>query len=569
MLNLLRPVGAELGATADRENFEKVVRTGKAAIGVIGPVGPVSGKRLVALRAPVERDGALKYVLTIALVPDAVSRILRSAGVPQDWIGAIVDGRGNIVARTVEENVELGRPASPALREAIAREPQGAYVGSTLEGVEVETIYRTLPETSGWSVHLGIPTETLNAPVTRSAYFLTGGGAVSLALAVGLAWLTARDIAQRRKDQELRAALALDVSETRRAMAVEAAALGTFSWDLTRDEFLASQRSRDFLNLSRATKHGGEWRSSSADVLASVHAADRERVETAFRQCIATELPVDIEFRIAFSDGRVEWRRSMGRAQRLHTDHPSVIQGVISDIGASKQAEAERLDLLRQLSAVQENEQRRIARELHDQIGQSVTGLMLGLQSFEETLKGKGSGELRDRLRWLKSLAGDIGRDIHQVAAELRPTALDDLGLYRAISSFSSEWGARYGLHVDVQALGDLGRLPPDIETAVYRITQEALTNVLKHAKARTVSVVLERKSDRLSVIIEDDGQGLDPNAIAPGASGPNSSPRLGLSGIRERVALVGGTMTLELERGVGTTIFITLPLSLSGADTP
>ena len=136
-------------------------------------------------------------VLTVALVPDAVSSILRDAGAPSGWVGVIVDSKGNIVARTIAEAFELGRPASASLRETIARAPQGTYVGRSLEGVEVETIYRTLPNTGGWSVHLGIPTETLNAPVTRSIVFLAGGGTVSLAFAIVLVGLTARDMAQR------------------------------------------------------------------------------------------------------------------------------------------------------------------------------------------------------------------------------------------------------------------------------------------------------------------------------------------------------------------------------------
>ena len=228
VLNLLRPMGSELGATADRDNFSKVMKTGKAAIGGIGPLGPISGKRLIALRAPVERDGKIIFIVTIALVPDAVSQILQSAGAPKGWVGAVVDAKGNIVARTISEQFELGRPASKSVRSAIAQAPEGTYVGRSLEGVEVDTVYRTLPGTGGWSVHLGIPTESLNAPVKRSGYWLAGGGSVSLALAIALVWLTGRDIAQRRRDQEAKAALDLRISEERRTLAIETAELGIF-----------------------------------------------------------------------------------------------------------------------------------------------------------------------------------------------------------------------------------------------------------------------------------------------------------------------------------------------------
>jgi signal transduction histidine kinase len=567
VLNLLRPVGTELGATADRENFEKVVRTREPAVGGIGPVGPISGKRLVALRAPVERSGELKYVLTIALVPDAVSQILQSAGVPPGSVGAIVDAKGDIVARTLSEAFELGRPASQAVRDAVARAPEGRYTGRTLEGIETETVYRTLAGTGGWSVHLGLPTQMLNAPVTRSVILLAGGCAVSLALAGALVWLTARDIAQRRSDQELRTTIALNAIEERRAMAVEAAELGTFSLDLDADEFLASPRSRDFLELQGASQRGSEWIVSARSFIASVHPDDRARVEATFRECAINRTPVDIEFRVIAGDGHAHWRRSIGRVQSINAERPGVIQGVIADIGPKKQAEAERRDLLRQLQEVQENEQRRIARELHDQIGQTVTGLLLGLKGLADGLDGtQGGGAFRERARWLQSLATTIGRDIHQVAAELRPTALDDLGLYGAIASLSSELEKRHGLRIDLQTLGDLARLPPEIETTVYRIAQEALTNVLKHAHAKAVSVVLKRSADRLSVIIEDDGVGFDAGADETIRQRRRVPRALGLSGIKERLALVGGSMRIESDAGSGTTIFIDLPLAEADA---
>jgi signal transduction histidine kinase len=233
---------------------------------------------------------------------------------------------------------------------------------------------------------------------------------------------------------------------------------------------------------------------------------------------------------------------------------------VIADIGPKKRAEDERRELLRQLQAVQENERRRIARELHDQIGQTVTGLILGLKSLEDGLAGEGGAKLRERVSWLQSLASAIGRDIHQVAAELRPTALDDLGLYRALASLGAEWKKRYGLRVDVQSVGDLGRLPAEIETAVYRIAQEGLTNVLKHADARVASVVLKRTPSRLDVIIEDDGVGF--HAGGEAASANDGDPRrLGLSGIQERLDLIGGRMAIESGTGAGTTMFISVPL--------
>lgn len=575
IVNLLRPMGTALGPTADRDSFDEALRLKRAVVGSIGPVGAISGKRLVPLRVPVIRDGQLRYVLTVALATNAVSSILRDAGAPPGWVGVIVDQRGNIIARTAAEASELGRPASQALREAIARAPKGFYIGPTLEGADVETFYRTLPDTGGWSVHFGVPSDVLNAPVSRSFYVLIAGGLVSLSLAAGLAALTARDIAQRRRDEETRMMLALRVSEERGALAVEAAELGTVCWDLARNMVTGSERTRLLLGFPRMSLDGSEAQWTFSAFRAAIHAEDRERLERALHCGLSEDAQLDIEFRSLRQDASVRWLRMSGRAACFHDGElPSMIYGVIADIEPRKRAEAERLDLLRRLSEAQENEQRRIARELHDQVGQTVTGLSLGLKSLETRLgSGASDSEPMNQVRWLQTLAAEIGRDIHRAALDLRPTALDDLGLHKALGAYAEEWSRRHGIGFDLQVLGGEARLPAEIETAAYRIVQEALTNVLKHAEARSVSLVLDRRAEELRVIVEDDGSGFDPGS-ANGCElsdtvGSNKMERrcLGLSGIRERLALLQGTMVVESAPGSGTTLFAQIPLPQEGFD--
>lgn len=556
VLNLLRPMGTELGATADRDNFNKVLQTHRAAIGGIGPLGPISGKRLIALRAPVEREGKINFVLTVALVPDAVSQILRNAGAPTGWVGVVADAKGNIVARTVEEQFELGRPASESVRAAIKRAAEGAYVGRTLEGVEVDSVYRSLPGTGGWSVHLGIPTESLNAPVRRSAFLMAGGGAVSLALAIALAWLTGHDIAQRRREQEAKAAIALGLSEERRLLAIEAAELGVFNWNLSNSEVLVSHRARELLNLPPHPSEQEDRIYSAESFLQGIYPADRQLVAEAIKGSVR-ERPAAIEFRTRDVDGAVRWRRATGRPSQANPQMQDSVFGVVIDIDAAKQAEMERMQLLRRLSVAEENERRRIARELHDQIGQSVTGLMLGLKNLEKsTIVARA-----DRIHWLQTLANGIGRDIHRVAADLRPTALDDLGLQDALKALCSEWSSRFHIQADLHFLGNSDRLPSDVEIAIYRAMQEALTNILKHAKAQNVSLVIDQRSNGLRVVIEDDGQGFPSELPAPTEYEERAAGRLGLSGMRERLSLIGGTLVIESEPGIGTTLFISVPL--------
>lgn len=559
VLNVLRRFGDELGPTADLDSFQKVLRDEKPAVGGIGPVGPVSGRRLVAFRVPVHRDDGLRYILTVHLVPDAVTSILRGAGAPAGWIGVVIDGKGNIIARTVAEQFELGRQASASARNAVAEAPSGAYVGTTLEDVEVEAIYRTLPETGGWSVHLGLPTSMLNAPVTRSMFFLAGGGMVSLALGMGLAWLTARDIAQRRRDEQMRNAVALGESEERRALAVEAAELGTFSWDFAKGEIVGSLRTRDLLALPDENRQGTEWTWPSDTFISRIFPEDRDDLALALQRCLDSDTAVDLEFRVFREGGRIRWLRAIAKSPRLDPRAKQFVYGVLADIDAQKRAEAERIGLQRQLINAQESEQRRIARELHDQIGQTVTGLSLGLKALEQQLGHTNSNEAaRQRILWLQDLTSKIGQDIHQVASDLRPAALDDLGLEDALSALGSEWSQRFGIDIDIQVLGSPLRIPQNVETAIYRIAQEALTNVLKHADAKAVSIVLEQRPDQIRLIVDDDGVGFDPLAYPDAGKG---NPRqLGLSGIRERLALFGGTISIESQPGSGTTLYIVIP---------
>lgn len=215
-------------------------------------------------------------------------------------------------------------------------------------------------------------------------------------------------------------------------------------------------------------------------------------------------------------------------------------------------AERERLELLERLVTLQEQERLRIARELHDQTGQNMTGLSLGLKGLEPHIQDERG---RETLRWLEQLTGEIGQSLHRTAWELRPTSLDDIGLLRALEDYTRDWSERFGISVDLHGRIDSERFPPKVETTTYRVVQEAMTNVLKHAGASTVSLVLERRDGLLQIIIEDDGKGFDPSSV-------RGSEHLGLAGMRERLALVSGTLTIDSTIGVGTTLYVRIPIA-------
>ena len=217
---------------------------------------------------------------------------------------------------------------------------------------------------------------------------------------------------------------------------------------------------------------------------------------------------------------------------------------------------AERESLRRKLLYAQEEERRRIARELHDQMGQNLTALNVGLKSLLDRQSRSG---LDSQVQRLQELAKQTARDLHRVAVELRPAALDDLGLVKAIRAFTETWSTRYGIEVDFEAgQYQSAGISSEIETILYRIIQEALNNVAKHSGATHVAVVLRRTAKHVHAIIEDDGRGFDPHV--PSESG-NGSGRLGLLGIQERLGMVGGSLKIESVPDSGATLIIRIPI--------
>lgn len=220
------------------------------------------------------------------------------------------------------------------------------------------------------------------------------------------------------------------------------------------------------------------------------------------------------------------------------------------------QAEAERFKLLTQIVTTQEDERRRIARDIHDHLGQGLTALRLRIASLQEAYEA--DSELGDRVAVLQELAVRLDAAVGFLAYELRPTVLDDLGLGSAIEEFAKEWTRHHGIPSEVHSgRFKMERLDPEVETNLYRIAQEALNNIYKHAKAKNVNLVLERRKDEVVMIVEDDGIGFEPGAKRD-VSDPGRA--LGLIGIRERAALVGGTVEFESSPGKGTTIFVRVP---------
>ncbi len=294
-----------------------------------------------------------------------------------------------------------------------------------------------------------------------------------------------------------------------------------------------------------------DGRGIEVEFVSNVYTVGTERVIQCNVRDITDRRRAEDGLRAAHGDLEVRVRERTAELARSN-------EALTAEIARRERSEADRLDLRRRLATAQEDERRRVARELHDQMGQHLAALGLGLKVVKD--KTPDPSAARDRLQKLQALTDLIGREVHHLALELRPTALDDLGLQAALANYADGWSERAGVEVDFHAAGlDGGRLPAPVETALYRVVQEALTNVLRHAGARRVNVVLQRSAGQVAAVVEDDGRGFDPES-APGAGN-----RLGVLGMRERAALVGGSLTVESAAGRGTTIIVRVPLP--GAD--
>jgi PAS domain S-box-containing protein len=324
------------------------------------------------------------------------------------------------------------------------------------------------------------------------------------------------------------------------------------------------------------------------------HPDDKAKTLEAFANLLRHNVSASFDNRCVRPDGRIVWVQTL--FTRLDNDQgePDAVLAVTVDVTARKdaeellllvhrklesrvqmrttelnklnhtlrlemsdriRAEEERQQMMHHLVVAQEVESSRLSRELHDGVSQHLTALTLGLKSLEVELREKG----RELVSSLQAITEAMGQEIHAIAVELRPTALDDLGLPRTLSNYIDEWAIRAHTNAQFHASGfEIFQVPAHIETTLYRIVVEALNNILKHAAASQVSVILHCHSEHVTAIIDDNGIGIQNKA----ASDSVKKNRLGLVGMKERAALLDGEVTIESIPGQGTAVFVRIPYS-------
>jgi PAS domain S-box-containing protein len=357
-----------------------------------------------------------------------------------------------------------------------------------------------------------------------------------------------------------RAEAALRENEERLQLAFAGAQEGVWDWNLETGAVVYSSRWKEMLGYAddEIEPHISAWERL-------IHPDDVERAVRVNESVKRGASTYEGEFRLRHKDGHYVDVLSRGYPVRREPGGPVVrIVGTHFDLTERKRAEAERArtEFLTRLIFAQEDERRRIAREMHDQFGEQLTALALRIRMLKDACGDR--DDWRAHVESIEAIAQRLDRDVDTLVWELRPTALDDLGLRAALANYVQDWSNRVGISAKLHTSGLLDdRLASDAETALYRIAQEALTNVAKHARAGNVDIILERRADNVLLIIEDDGVGFDPAATGSAGQG------FGLVGMQERAGLVGAMLEIESSAGKGTTVLVRMAAGARAGNAP
>jgi PAS domain S-box-containing protein len=555
LVNTSLPWGETLpggGIPIAKEAEDEAWRTGQAAHSDVF-YGKAVGKHFVAAFATVISTTSRRYSLSVAVETNRFTSHLDSAQLGPDNLVTVFDRRRTIVTRSQEHDQYTGRDFNrDRPYDGGTPEATGILRGPNLSGVPYQWNYARSSQT-GWVVSVGTPIAVLAEPVNEAAALLAIAALVLIFLTVlgtrlGSTYLSrrigrlgvdrppTRDEFQTLFESAPYGVIIVDTS----SLMVLCNARMQAEFGYARDELIG--RSVDVLIPERFRAAHARYQ---RDYLTGPDArAMGSGLELYGRRKDGSEFPVEVGLR------------------PIKAGIDSFVMVTVVDISGRKRelqlaatllTERERFQ--RQLIRAEEAERSRIARELHDEAGQSLTAVGLAVRELEGLISDKDRG----RLRRVQGQLADLGRTLHNVARQMRPASLDDLGLDAALSTYAMEWSERYGIKVDLQGDLDLDDVTPEHAVVVYRIVQEALTNVARHAQgATTVSIVANCLDRQLRLTIEDNGCG-----FANGA-GPQTSDDpggIGIPGMRERLTLVGGELQIESTAGAGATLYVRMPL--------
>jgi PAS domain S-box-containing protein len=377
-------------------------------------------------------------------------------------------------------------------------------------------------------------------------WFRIAAGFALLATGAAAAWLATHAKLRRAAERE-RAAQAMREIQERMDLAADAALLGMWVWDIPNNHIWATDRCKALYGYP---SHGDM---SYEALLVRVHPDDRDATEEAIARALAGEGRFEKEHRVLLPDGTTRWIDASGRAERNADGKLVQLLGVSIDITERKQAEHAARVVSGKLITAQEDERKRIARDLHDDLNQR-----LALLSVEMELLGQmpdGNRELsQQRIEHMAERVKEMSSDVHKMSYQLHPAKLDQLGLVAATRSFCRELSQQCGVRVEFLHDDLPGELDQDLALCFYRVTQESLQNMVKHSRATEVWVELKLNGKELRLAVSDNGVGFD-------VAHASRHGGLGLMGMRERMRLVQGTIALRSAPGHGARVEFTAPL--------
>lgn len=332
---------------------------------------------------------------------------------------------------------------------------------------------------------------------------------------------------------------------------------GIADWDIGSDEYIFSARYCELLGYAPGT-----LKLNHAAWLVTLHPENLENVQGNLRSHLDNQTPFDVECRVQVKNGDYRWFRIRGQATFNEQKIAARMIKSMCDISACKEMELEITNTRTQLKNLtlralerQETERKNIARELHDEIGQVLTVIKLNLQSVLRSRENQAvATQLSDSIK----LVGELSGQVRHLSRLLRPPQLDTLGLPSALAAYVENRAAATGLSIHLTCDPFLVRLQPDLETNCFRIVQECITNVLRHAQARHAAIELRRYDDTVLVGIKDDGIGFDMVEVRGRTT---LGECMGLFGIEERASLLGGKVTIYSRINEGTNIQVSFPL--------
>ncbi len=345
----------------------------------------------------------------------------------------------------------------------------------------------------------------------------------------------------------------LERERTRLVEAQEVAKMGSWEADLQSLNVIWSEQTHRIFETDPSRFHP-----TRPKFREFIHAEDRAKVDAAFVASLDKRSPCTVEYRIVMPDGRVKILEERWQAFHDEEGKPVRVAGTCRDITERVRAEEELQRLSGQLLRLQDQERRRIARDLHDSTGQDLVALATTLSQLHASIPSP-SRKLRKLASQCQALADQCIREVRTLSYLLHPPMLDEAGLEDAIRDYASGFTERTGIEVEVEISPHLGRMIPDVEVALFRVVQESLTNIQRHSGSPQARIRIDRDPAKITLEIGDKGNGISGNLRRRKAESP-FGPGVGIPSMHERVKLIGGHLEIESSNS-GTTVRVTIPI--------